>query len=528
MIRVSRVIALAALTILASAPAFSQFKADITVDFADERGRQKSMAGMNHGAFPTPEEVNRTIPAFSKFIAPLDFRVWSEGANMVRTGYLGMVEGTHPETRSFLRLGAGLVKRCPYTGSKDRPYDTPEQYKEYLRCATSWARDNDVSVLDIWNEPNLTSFTAPLVGDKTKLDYFFETFKIAHETILEEWPDAVIAAPSLGKVNQDLWIEEFMAFCEREELEVPILTWHENGTRNQARNFPDLEDKIRNARQKYIDGTEFPHVGVREIVINELGSRKFHDYPASQLALFHYLEEGGADGAARTCWPIPGADCFENTLNGLVTLPNENGVQQKRASWWMMFYYKKSLLDRVGMTSDFENLVGMANKKQLLLGLYEEPDFTENTGLKRLSVDVTLENLEALPWFTEETTSLVVKKRELLYEPGGEAVRKVPVKSRQTVSVQTAEDGSRRASFSSNMDVHSVLVFEFASGNGNTVVNSQMVRGRGKASGLKSGSDQREKAGAAGEIPALVDDPTSAKERFLHEKFERIEKSDRP
>ena len=517
--------ALFALALGTATPVFAQVKAGITVDFAKERGRQKSMAGMIHGAVPRPDDVDRTIPAFSRFIDPLDFRVWSEGANMAHNGYLGMVEGTHPETRSFLRLGGGLVKKCPYTGSKDRPYDTPNEYKAYLRCATAWARDAGVSVLDVWNEPNLHTFTAPLVGDKTKLDYFLETFKIAHETILDEWPGAVIAGPSLGKVNQDLWLEEFMNYCEREELEVPILTWHENGTRNHAAKFPALEGKIRAAREKYILGPDYPHVGVREIVINEIGAQKFNDYPASHLALFYYLENGGADGSARSCWPIPGASCFENTLNGLVSLPDEDGVQQKLSSWWMMFYYKKSLLDRVDFRSDFQNLVGMANPRQLLLGLYEEPDFTERTGLKQLKVEVTLKNLEMLPWFTDDMTSLIVKKREIAYEGPSQVVRKVPVKSRQTVSIRTAEDGTKRATFSSNMDVHSILVFEFDPTNA-LAGNSNVTRTGRRVAATKA-SKKKSKAGTDKTSQSAIEDPAMAKSQMLQRKFHHTEAPDR-
>lgn len=501
-----------------AAPSHAQFGAGATIDFSQRQGLQKSMLGMNHGAVPTPAEADRTRPAFSKFIDPLDFRIWSEGGNLSRTGFVEMIEGTHPEARSFLRLGAGLFKKCSYDGPPARPYLAVAEYKAYLRCATAWARDHGIDVLDVWNEPNMGTFLGPSGGVPTKREAFFETFRIAHETILEEWPAAVIAGPSLGKTKQELWLREFMEFCERERLEVPILTWHENGTLWKADWFADLPTKLRRRRTTYVEGPDFPHVGVREIVVNELGAKRYYDLPASNLAVLYYLERGGADGAARTCWSaIPGAGCFENTLNGLVTLPDANGKQEKRPVWWTLFYYKKSLPGRVGFDSDFERLIGMANDQYFLLGLYGDRDSTAEPEGQRATVGIRLEHLEQVSWLSDDVTTLRIKKREIPFDGSEVGMPRVPIQARLEVPIETAPDGTRSARFSTTLDVHSVLAFELADSGGRRALRSTI---RKAASGAKN-------SGAA--APPTMRPVTSAPEPDdPRRRFSRKFKSDRP
>ena len=483
------------LALLAIAPATATaLTVDVEVDFADYRGRQKSMLGMNHGAMATPEEPERTIPAYDPFINPLDFRIWSSGARMATNGFVGMVQSNHGKSRAFLRMGAGLVKRCPYDGDKERPYRNPAAYREYVRCVTEWARDHDIDAIDVWNEPNISSFDGQPDSGKTKRQLFFETFKIAHDTIREVWPEAVIAGPSLGKVDQEEWLRDFMDYCERERLQVQILTWHENGTIWDERWFADLPGKLRKARRDYVKGAGYANVGVEEIVINEFIAERYHDIPASNLAVMYYLEKGGADAAARTCWDATVTSaCFNDTLNGLVTPPDESGVQHKRAMWWVMRYYNRSLGNRVGWTSGMENLVGMANYDQILMALYERPTFTQDTGNSKLDVKLSLEGLEHIPWLDPGADALRVKVREIPWAADTEKpVSNVKVKHRRTVTIKTDAEGRRSATLKLPFKVHSVLVLELDSPDASAADTVRKNARKGGGKGKKKATPPKE------------------------------------
>ena len=285
-------LAILALLLLAAPGVSAQTSATAEVDFSKFKGRQRSMLGAIHGATAVPDEPELTIPPYREIIDPLDFRVWSSGARMTTNGFVRMVHENHPQARAFLRLGAGLVRRCGYTGNSGRPYETPEAYRAYIRCAATWARDNGIDALDVWNEPNMSTFKGLPDGSKTRMELFFDTFKMAHETIREVWPNAVIAGPSLGKIDQDQWLQGFMDFCEREKLEVEILTWHEIGTLWNEKWFIDLPGKLKSARRKYINSGNYPNVGVKEIVINEYIASRYNDIPASNLAVMYYHRTG--------------------------------------------------------------------------------------------------------------------------------------------------------------------------------------------------------------------------------------------
>jgi len=437
-------------------------EATIEIDFGTYLGDQKSLSGIIHGADPIPELPELSQPAFEEFIAPLDFRVWSTGHDMTSDGFLEMVHETHPETRAFMRVGAGLVKICPFEGDSARPYLDFEDYTTYVACVATWARDNGVDVLDIWNEPNQTAFLGN--GIIEKRDLFFQTFKIAVHTIREIWPEAVIAGPSLGKTNQESWLLDFMIFCEENNIEVPILTWHENGTIWNTAWLPDLPEKLQNARADYIDSGDYSNVGVQEIVINEAVSEAYDNIPANNLAVLYYLEQGGADAAARTCWTDdPTSFCFVNTLNGLVTLPDANGKQEKRAMWWFHYIYNQMLENRFLVTSDLTNVIGIATDRYAMIGLYEEHDFPDMSPETTIDLTIKLKNLDKLPQVSQGQDDLAMKLYEIPYDAPYAPVPALPLKLQGDLPIKPADikgDG-RQISFVEPLEVFRVFVLEY-------------------------------------------------------------------
>ncbi len=70
----------------------------------------------------------------------------------------------------------------------------------------------------------------------------------------------------------------------------------------------------------------------REIHVNEVVGEDDQYLPAENLGYLHYMERGGADAAARACWPANDGEsnCYNDSLAGLL-VPE---TSQPRSVWW--------------------------------------------------------------------------------------------------------------------------------------------------------------------------------------------------
>jgi hypothetical protein len=99
-------------------------------------------------------------------------------------------------------------------------------------------------------------------------------------------------------------------------------------------------------------------LGLRRIVVNESVGPVDQYSPGSIIGYLAQLEAGGADAAARSCWPgLRGEDnCTNGTLEGLLTPSG-----QPRSAWWAYRAYGAGAESRVPSVSDNWTVAGLAS-----------------------------------------------------------------------------------------------------------------------------------------------------------------------
>jgi xylan 1,4-beta-xylosidase len=189
-------------------------------------------------------------------------------------------------------------------------------------------------VWDIWNDPD-----QPIFWNGTQAE-FHETYRIAYEAIREELgPGAVIAGPSVSAFRWS-WLVGLLDYCREADCEVNALSWHELAGGGPA--LRAIPYHLRRARRALVRNPAYVVLGLRELHVNESVGLGGALYPGEQLAYLAFLERGGADAAARACWPDPsGTDnCLSHTLDGLLDSPS----LRPRGAWWATAWYARGRL----------------------------------------------------------------------------------------------------------------------------------------------------------------------------------------
>jgi hypothetical protein len=267
-------------------------------------------------------------------IAPLRPALW-------RTGQLVPLIG--PRATGFGARTMVVVSDFwgyPATGSPP-PYENWPAWESLVRDLARRFKGQPV-IFDIWNEPDQGIFWLGTTAQ------FRETFRRAERVLREELGGAaLVAGPSFSTWNESA-VRAFLDDCARQGTRVDVLALHEfqlDGTLDAiARN-------LRAARHLAGDRAYAP-VGIREVQVPEVGAFGNWLQPGSVLASLYFLEQGGADAAARTCW---GNDCWNNSLGGLLT-----PAGQPRAAWWAFRAYASTLAGRVPSSTNQDRLVAFA------------------------------------------------------------------------------------------------------------------------------------------------------------------------
>ena len=117
--------------------------------------------------------------------------------------------------------------------------------------------------------------------------------------------------------------------------------------------------------------------------------------PGSIVGYLHHLEAGGADAAARSCWPgLHGEDnCTNGTLEGLLTPGG-----RPRSAWWAYRAYADGVEARVPSASDNWTVAPLASVRpgiaEIVLGRIDRAA----PGSAPIEVELDLRGLErALP-----------------------------------------------------------------------------------------------------------------------------------
>ncbi|HEX8673329.1 MAG TPA: hypothetical protein VF710_15650 [Longimicrobium sp.] len=258
---------------------------------------------------------------------------------------------------------------------RGRPWVDTTAYKQFMRTLAEERRGLSL-IWDIWDKPD--PFSGPLYLGGEHWDgleqQFFETYLRAYRVLREVLgPDVPVAGPSITRYDAGM-LTRFADFCLANGCEINVLTWHETGRDPPGSAYKPhsiVSSHLQLARQNIVANPKYAPLKIREIHITGVVGPQETQNPAAILSYFQFLEQGGADAAARACWPEPGVEssCENNTLGGLLTLDF-----RRRASWWAYALYASGVESRVTSTSTDPRFAVLAsraagtNQAQVLVG----------------------------------------------------------------------------------------------------------------------------------------------------------------
>ncbi|WP_312206604.1 GH39 family glycosyl hydrolase [Epilithonimonas hominis] len=232
-------------------------------------------------------------------------------------------------------------------------------------------------IYDIWNEPNMS-----WIGSE---EQFFDTFKRVHNKIrsMPGGDKAIITGPSITGYHKD-YLDRFLQYCEKNNIRIDILNWHENGVQNDA---AIMKDNINNAKNILIK--KYPKVGIKDVAIYEFIRESDYFKPLTSLAYINFLDLTSTAGC-KTCGDAPKGQetentCWNNSIDGLLTAQGK-----PRSVWWVYKYYAESLNTRFSTSVDSENTVAITyysqpnNSVNILLGNLSSSSSTFTIDLKTI------------------------------------------------------------------------------------------------------------------------------------------------
>jgi xylan 1,4-beta-xylosidase len=363
-------------------------------------------------------------------ITPLQPRLWRSNELKLH----GAIRSWGAKFEGVLSDGWGY----PLEGNWKPPHQNPAAWDAFVRRIAELTRGKEV-YFDIWNEPDtLGSWQGPR-------EAFFATWIRAAKLLKQTLgPDTRVGGPSTSSF-QPAFFEAFFTSCLRAGCEVDFLCWHEL---EPSSDIALVERNLRYARQEYVDNPRFRALKLKEIHVNEYVGEVDQYRPAELLAFLFYLERGGADYAARSCWA---PHCDDNSIDGLI----DPRTQQPRAPWWVHAYYASGCDRRVRAGSDFGHVVVIgqalpagADRMQALIGYYGH----EVASARRLTVDVRLSGVSRI---VKARRAAVVTTR--IPDVGARTLSVLPVMGNQAFDISGDE-----VSFTLDLGVHEVCAINLA------------------------------------------------------------------
>jgi xylan 1,4-beta-xylosidase len=245
-----------------------------------------------------------------------------------------------------------LSDRWGYPGAGKRPpYADYGRWERFVRKTARASRRGKNVLWDIWNEPNEPWFWQ---GTPEQL---YETYRIAENVLREELgPDVVVGGPSTLGWRAD-WMTGLLEWCRARGCQVNVLSWHEL----TSGPIPAIQDRLEQARTTLLENSRYRALHIEEIHVNEAITAADQYRPGEILGVMHYLEAGGADAAARTCWDdLEGeSNCYNDTLAGLL-VPRSF---EPRSAWWATKAYADGVGSRVLTRFSDPQVVGLASSR---------------------------------------------------------------------------------------------------------------------------------------------------------------------
>ena len=377
----------------------------VSADLAARPRSPPSMSGFLHGLTPGS-------PADS-LVRPLRPRLWRSVP-------------TRAPIELVARLGAQYelvlsdLWGYPPTGwdGHGPPWEHLDEWARLVRRTARALRGRGLE-WDVWNEPDNPDFWT---GTR---EQFFRIYETASRALTQELGEsAVVGGPSTTKASP-AWLEGLLRNCRAHGCRVSFLSFHAN--LQPFEHIPALTGRLRELRAELLP--RYRDLSLARIEVNESVGPVDQYRPGEVLGFLHHMEAGGADAAARSCWPdLHGSDnCSNGTLEGLLT-----PAHQPRSAWWAYRAYAAGVETRVPSRSDSAAVAPLASVRagggaQVLLGRLDRapPDADP------LAVELTLAGLDrALAGADEATVSVSLlpdSGEEPLPEPRAVARQKVPV-----------------------------------------------------------------------------------------------------
>jgi hypothetical protein len=311
---------------------------DVTVraDLSSPPRNQPSMSGFLHGlGAPSPP---------TELVRPLRPRLWR--SDLTRAPYERVVElGASYE----LVLSDLWGYPASGWGGRGPPYADLGKWERFVRRTARSQRGREL-LWDVWNEPNGLGF-----WDGTR-EQFFRVYEVAERTLRAVLGrDVEVGGPSTVGADR-AWLEGLLAHCRRHGCRVGFLSWHENLEPDDQ--IAAITGRLRRVRAALL--LRYRDVGLRTIQINEVVGPADQYRPGEILGYLHHLEAGGADAAARSCWPDASgsSSCSNGTLDGLLA-PGA----RPRAAWWAYERYADGVAARVPSSSSDPAVASLASAR---------------------------------------------------------------------------------------------------------------------------------------------------------------------
>ncbi|HEU0024369.1 MAG TPA: hypothetical protein VFQ12_07050 [Thermoleophilaceae bacterium] len=259
------------------------------------------------------------------------------------------------------------------------PWEDLDGWARMVRRAARSLRGQPVE-WDVWNEPDNAAF---FTGTREE---FFAVYETAARTLRDELGNPVVGGPSTRRPRR-AWTEGLLRHCRRRGCRVDFLSFHANLEPDEP--IPPIADRVRELRELV---PRYRDLSLDRIEVNESVGHADQYRPGEILGYLHHMEAGGADAAARACWPdLGGSDnCSNGTLDGLFT-PDD----RPRSAWWAYRAYADGVAGRVPSRSDSPAIAVLASRRdvaghvQVLLARHDRVGPAPNP----LAVELTLRGL---------------------------------------------------------------------------------------------------------------------------------------
>lgn len=335
----------------------------VEVDFGKRVKNVKSMSGFLHYS---------DVRSLQKHLTELQPKYWRIGWSYKSVSDIAYL-------RSFGVTPILVISDMyGYPGKKNNKEWSHPLHTDRLKTVVTaeYKKFKNTVIYDIWNEP----FHQGASGD-FDIEEYYQIFKKAHDIIRSQpgGKDALITGPSFDHYDEKE-MEGFLNFCNKNNVRVDILCWHEWREGISAKDFSRDVKKLRTSILP-----KYPKVGVRKIILNEIINQNSQFSPSEVLQVLKMLENNNIDGACKGCWAeSDGVVNCNNSINGLL---DKN--DKARSIWWAYKIYNQSTKNRVQNITNYDQLSVFASydsKGEYII-------INNNSGNKIVDAKIKLNNL---------------------------------------------------------------------------------------------------------------------------------------